>query len=435
MLPFFLLSCSSNSNLDSENSDDTTDDEVVEENTNSKPNILLIIADDMGIDVTPGYALGEVKPAMPNLSDLISTGITFNNVWSNPVCTPTRAAMITGKFGFRTDMLEPGDELAVSETSIQRFLTDENTNYANAVIGKWHIGNDLNHPASIGVDHFAGFLSGGAVPSYTDWDYVENGATTSTTDYTTTKFTDVAIDWIDEQTDPWFLWLSYNAPHVPFHLPPNELHSQGDLPTDEASISANPEPYFMAMLEAMDTEMGRLFAAMSDEEKENTIIIFIGDNGTPNQVAKVYGNRRNKGTVFQGGVNVPMVVSGATVNRMNQTEDALINVTDIFATIADIAETGTTEINDSKSFKQTFADSNAGSREFAYTEVGVDENTIDFAIRNLTHKYIRFADNTEALYKLTTDALESQNLMDNNLSAEDAAELEKLKAEQIRITQ
>ena len=71
------------------------------------------------------------------------------------------------------------------------------------------------------------------------------------------------------------MWLAYTAPHTPFHLPPDSLHSQGMLPSDAASIAANPQPYFMAMIEAMDSEMGRFINSMSQSEKDNTIIIFL----------------------------------------------------------------------------------------------------------------------------------------------------------------
>ena len=389
-------------------------DEMPEETTNNKPNILLIIADDMGLDTSPSYSVGSTKPNMPNLQHMISSGVTFNNVWSYPTCTPTRASILTGKYGFRTNVLKVDDELATSETSIQKYLNENtNTAYSHAVIGKWHLSKDTNHPTNMGVDYYAGLLSGG-VQSYTNWDFLENGNTTTSTEYTTTKFTDLAINWVDAQTKPWFLWLAYNAPHTPFHLPPADLHSQGDLPDDEASIDANPTPYYMAALEAMDSEIGRLLNSMSQEEKDNTLIIFIGDNGTPNQVKQDYPNRRVKGTVYQGGVNVPMVVSGTTVSRINQTEDALIGTTDIFATVADIAGAGISEINDSKSFKGLFNTSDVAKREFIYTEIGKDSGGSDYTIRNSSHKYILFSDGEEALFDLSVDPLEGTNLLNAN---------------------
>lgn len=88
---------------------------------------------------------------------------------------------------------------------------------------------------------------------------------------------------------------------------------------------------------------------MSQADRDNTIIIFLGDNGTPNQVIQEYS--RGKGTIYQGGINVPLIISGKGVTRANQTEDALINTTDLFATISNIAGINISEINDSKSFK------------------------------------------------------------------------------------
>ena len=276
-------------------------EEPSEEPSSDTPNILLIIADDMGLDASPGYDIGNLKPNMPTLGVMMSSGITFDNFWAYPTCTPSRASMLTGTHGLRTNVLKVGDELATSETSIQRYL-DENVAgvYSTALVGKWHLSRDANQPIAMGIDYFAGILGGG-VDDYYNWSLVENGTTGNSTEYVTTKLTDLAIDWVADQSQPWFLWLAYNAPHVPFHLPPSNLHSQGDLPTDQASIDANPLPYYLAAIEAMDSEMGRLLTSMSQEERDNTLIIFIGDNGTPNQVRQEYANRRVKGTVYQGG--------------------------------------------------------------------------------------------------------------------------------------
>ena len=408
LLHIFLLLISFTACSDNSETNNEENMEEMEENTSKPANILLVIADDMGLDACPGYNIGDIKPNMPNLQELINSGVRFNNVWSNPTCTPTRAGIITGKYGFRTNVLAVDDPLSTSETSLQKYLdTNANSEYANAVIGKWHLSRDANHPNDMGVDYFAGF-SGGGVQSYTNWTLNINGSTSTSTDYTTSKFTDLAIDWVSQQTKPWFLWLAYNAPHTPFHLPPNNLHNQSGLPSDQASIDNNPLPYYMAALEALDTEMGRLIDSLSDEEKQNTIIIFVGDNGTPGQVAQVYPNRRAKGSIYQGGVNVPMIASGKGVTRLNSSENALINTTDLYATIADIAGTGTTEIHDSKSFKELFSNTSMGNRLHTYTE------NEDYTIRNATHKYIYFENGSEALYDLSVNPLENPNLLNAN---------------------
>lgn len=414
VLCFFVMSCNSTTEevdfkeVDKEEIKETPDTE------NKPPNILLIIADDMGLDATPGYNIGTTKPNMPNLENLISTGIRFNNVWSNPTCSPTRGTIITGKYGFRTGVTRVDAQLSTSETSIQKYLDNKtNSAYNHAVIGKWHLSKNTNHPNDMGINYYAGTL-GGAVSSYTNWDLNLNGTTTYSTDYITSKLTDLAINWVGNQTKPWFLWMAYNAPHTPLHLPPNELHSQGALATDQTSIDNNPLPYYFAAIEAMDTEMGRLINSLTKSQKDNTIIIFMGDNGTPAKVGQEYPNRRYKGSVYQGGVNVPMIITGKGVTRINATNDVLINATDLFATVADIAETETLEIHDSKSFLPLLKGDAFTPRDFIYTEAGKDDGTLDVTLRNKTHKYILFSDGSEALYNLSNDAFESLNLLNPN---------------------
>ncbi|MEM9141785.1 MAG: sulfatase-like hydrolase/transferase [Bacteroidota bacterium] len=416
---------------DEDNSEAVTNNDEVSEETidTSHPNVLLIIADDMGLDATPGYAVGTQKPSMPNLQAMIANGLTFTNVWAYPVCTPTRASILTGKYGFRTNVLKVDDPLATSEVSLQSYL-DQSTGsaYSHAVIGKWHLSRNVNHPMAMGIDQFAGFFGGG-VQDYFDWDLVENGNASASTEYTTTEFTDLAIDWVNDQAKPWFLWLAYNAPHTPFHQPPSDLHTQVGLSDNQANIDAEPLPYYLASLEAMDAEIGRFLASLSQAERDNTLIIFFGDNGTPNQVAQEYPNRRVKGTLYQGGIHVPMIVSGALLERKGETEEALIGSTDLFATIAEIAGADVNEIGDSVSFKGLLDGSEVVEREFVYTEVGDDLGGVDQTIRNATHKYIVFSDDSESLFDLSEDPFEQNDLLQADqlpLSNLDALEMEKL---------
>lgn len=435
-LLFLGMACSNDTQMTVSEEDTTNEDSGTEEpvaEANARPNIMLIIADDMGLDATPGYAIGDVKPNMPHLQQMIDSGIRFNNLWSYSTCTPTRASIITGKYGFRTNVTSVGDELSTSETSLQQYIDDNTSSgYDNALVGKWHLSSDAAHPNTMGVDFYAGILSG-AVQDYSDWNFVENGTTSTSTEYTTTKIADLAIDWLDGRSDPWFLWMAFNAPHTPFHLPDTSLHSQGNLPTDEASIEANPLPYYMAMIEAMDTEMGRVIQSLDEVQRENTIFIFIGDNGSPNQTAQEYNSRRVKGSIYQGGINVPMIVSGSGVTRMGDTEDALVNTTDLFATIAELAGATVTDINDSKSFKALLTNPDAISRDYVFAE-NATRNTdgFDYSVRNGTHKYIRFDDGTEALYDISDSFIENPNLLSENqqpLSTENEVILNELSSQ------
>ncbi|MBU3011898.1 sulfatase-like hydrolase/transferase [Polaribacter vadi] len=424
LLSILLFNCSS----PSENRDNEVDDIDTPVNA-SKPNILLVIADDVSKDAIPNYSEGISKANMPNLQSLMNSGITFDNVWSYAVCSPTRASIITGKYGNNTGVIEVGDQISTSETSIQKYISN-NTNaaYASAIFGKWHISIDTNDAETMGVDYFAGIKSGG-VQDYYSWPLIEDGVSATNTDYMTTKLTDLAIDWKAAQTKPWFLWMAYTAPHTPFHLAPNNLHSQGNLSTDQTTIDANPLPYYLSALEALDTEMGRLINSMSDEEKANTIIIFIGDNGTPGQVVQSpYGRRTAKGSLYQGGVNVPMIISGLGVNRMGVRETALINSTDLYTTIGNITGVSTSELHNSKSFYDLFTDANATKREYVYSE---KEDA--YTIRNATYKYIKYDDGTEELYNLATDAYESSNLINSTLSTDETNAKTALIAEATKI--
>ena len=149
----------------------------------------------MGLDATPGYNIGTIKPTMPNIENLINNGIRFNNVWAYPTCTPTRSSIITGKYGFRVNVTKLGDELSTSEISLQKYLNN-NSSYTTAVIGKWHLSNNINHPINMGVNYYAGLLNGG-VQSYNNWKFSENGQTTTSKEYITTKFSDLAISWLE----------------------------------------------------------------------------------------------------------------------------------------------------------------------------------------------------------------------------------------------
>ena len=417
-----LFVCCSSDESKSSNNETTNGENEDDVETTSEPNILLIIADDMGLDATPGYDFGTQKPKMPTLQKFIDNGIRFTSVWSNPTCTPTRGTILTGKYGFRTNVTKVGDEMPITETSLQSYIeTQLPSTYSQSVIGKWHLSFDEGHPTDMNVPNYAGLLRG-APSAYDDWNFTENGTTTNSSEYITTKFTDLAIDWVADQTKPWFLWLAYTAPHTPFHLPPANLLSNETIANnDDSSMS-----YYLAMLESMDTEMNRLLESIPEAELENTVIIFIGDNGTPGQVLQDYPNGRGKDTLYEGGINVPMVITGKNVARVNEVEKALINTTDLFATIAEIAGVGVSNINDSISFKNLLTTTGSNSREYAYAELGSDTGGSDYTIRNATHKYILFEDGTEAMYNLAVDALEATNLLLGTLSTEDTETKEML---------
>ena len=400
-------------------------------NSSANPNILLIIADDLGKDAISGYMEGSIKPNTPNIDKFRIEGLQFNNLWVNPVCTPTRASVITGRYGYRTGVKGVGDEMDASENIIHKYLKEETQSaYATAIVGKWHLSgnNDAKTPESFGLDYYAGLLRGG-VPDYYSYQLTQDGVEALTTDYVTEKLTDLAIDWINAQNKNWFLWLAYNAPHTPFHVPPSEMHSQGDLPEYENGLDAL--PYYLAAIEALDYQIGRLLSEISDEELENTVILFIGDNGSPNQVAQdPYSNSKAKGSLYQGGINVPMFAYGKGVSR-NGEDDNLICGTDFYSTIAELAGVGIQEIHDSKSFKSLLS-SEGDHRSFQYSDKG-DGIVDEWCISNGEFKLFQSSDGNVELYDLRNDPYENDDLSDSVLDAEQEAAKSILEEELARI--
>lgn len=385
------------------------------------PNILLVIADDLGLDPVPGYLPGPQKAAMPRLETLMAQGLTFDNVWADPLCSPTRSTILTGRYGLYTGVLNPGEQslLPADEITLHRYLDQIGSGYASCIIGKWHLGGlqpDPAYPNAMGIPHYAGLLSG-SVNNYDQWPRTINGTTAPSNDYITTALTDMALDWIGQQSAPWLCWLAYNAPHTPLHLPPLALHSQGALPTDQASIDADPLPYYLAMCESVDHEIGRLLDALPAETAANTVVIFIGDNGTDGAVIQQpYSPTQAKGTLFEGGVRVPLVIAGPPVTRAGEREAALVNSSDLFATIVELTGNALLSYYDSRSLLPMFTLSEQQVRSCLYTEV--DQGQSGSAIRDSRWKLIRYENGAERFFDLLLDPWEAVNLLSGILTAE-----------------
>ncbi|MFK7937568.1 MAG: sulfatase-like hydrolase/transferase [Saprospiraceae bacterium] len=386
----------------------------------AQPNILVIVADDLGIDAMNGYNIGSTSlPVTPNLDALRTQGLLFNNAWVNPVCSPTRAAILSGQYGSKTGVTGVPGELALSyETLFEKITTQTNGTYANAVFGKWHLGgNDNDNPNMQGVQHFAG-VTGGAVQDYNSWNYNLNGTVTTTTEYATTKFTNDAIAWIDQQTQPWFVWMAHVAPHSPFHVPPDpNTYSQTNTNGNRRK--------FLAAIEALDYEIGRLYDSLTETEKANTLIIFIGDNGSPGQVVRTFPDGHQKGSLYEGGIRVPMFAVGNGVSRVGEVEDGMVHGIDIHATILDVIDNNfSSEVDNSRSFKAVLSDANATTNPYNFSE-----NDDGKAIRNAQYKLIDYNNGTQEFYDLINDPLETTELLVGGLTTAQTAILTELEAE------
>ena len=411
-------------------------------------NILLIIADDFGVDSHGLYGIGSSTAPTPTINSLASQGVRFDQAWSNPVCSPTRATILTGRYSFRTGV---GDALVDNMISPSEFTVGDalqSLGYQTAVIGKWHLGTIASGglPENMGFDYFSGHWYGiGQLPDYFNWIKYTNSGTSSTTvtTYATTENVNDAIDWINDQENlnpnkPWFLWLAFNAPHKPFHKPPDNLHSYDYLTGTEVDIQQNTVPYYQAMVEAMDTEINRL---LNNVDMSNTNIIFIGDNGTPFAGSVPPADRsRVKGKLYQGGIWVPLIISGPVVTNINRSNRALVNTADLFATIIEMAGGGVSNLApngtliDSVSLLPLLNDPAQDelcqyifSERFNATDAALNGKTM----RNGQYKLIRFDSGGERLHLMSNDLAlypidEIENLLDWPLGSIEQANYEEL---------
>jgi arylsulfatase A-like enzyme len=415
-------------------------------------NVLLIIADDLGTDSHSLYnsSPGAVLPPTPNINALKTTGVQFRNAYAQPTCSPTRASMLTGRHPFRhgvtTAVTANDGQLTAGEFTLPRaFAANSSLGYSTAHFGKWHLSlgpTMANDPANVGGwPHFAGSLNGSLVGgnngtgTYSAWTKTINGVTgppNSTTTYATTDVTNDALAWIGARgINPWFAWVAYNAPHTPFHKPPNNLHTYDTTVANWANLpindtAANQRLHHNAAVEAMDTEIGRLLSGMTPAVRANTWIIFIGDNGTANQVIQTpFSNGHSKDSLYEGGVRVPLFISGPGIVSPNRESTALVHAVDLYSTILEMAGINVTTTQpamkpiDSRSLMPLLLNQSEPARVAYSEESGAAIAAADSGrtVRLGDYKLIRFNNNTERLHWLTNDPDEQTNLLANALSA------------------
>ena len=426
------------------------------------PNFIVLIGDDMSVETLSCYSVGT--PAVtPHLDRLCAQSKRFDNFWAQPVCSPTRASILSGRYGFRTGvgtpatskiaampipeapafatkelnegsprppagLTAPAPGLRADEFTLPMALkSGSKIKYETAAFGKWHLADPTNggkdHPNLAGFDYYHGPVRGGGNASYFAWSEVINGEITQgTTGWADSAKVDDALAWIDtrESDKPYLLWMAFNAPHTPFHLPPTELLNSEAKNLDPNGITLdNQHAYYYAMIEALDTEIGRLLANIPKDELDNSYVIFVGDNGTPEQVATAPFDFDNaKGSLSQGGLNVPFFVSGPGIT--NGQTGALANSVDIYATLMDLAGLDPTvdlpsdKVFDTVSLVPVLEDQSAKVRDYAYADVfGVVPRGIvsERTIRDDRYKLFVDTKGEESLFDLNTDPYEKTNLL------------------------
>ncbi len=396
------------------------------------PNILVVIADDLGIEASACYegAISSSRAPQPIIAALCARGLVFDDVWSYPMCSPTRATILTGRYGWRTGIGQAistaHEPLQMEEVILPEVLGA--AGYQTASVGKWHVGYNpeegLARPNEMGWQHFSGLLDG-VLDDYYSWYKVTDGTMSLVDNYATSENVDDALAWLEGREAPWLLWVGFNAPHTPLHAPPEDLQSY-TLPGDD--IKSRQLDYYQGMIEAMDTELGRLLDGIGEEALKNTVVIYLGDNGTVSGLNQgVYLESHGKSSLFQGGVHVPMVIAGPGVVAGERVAE-MVHLTDLFATIIELAgATLPSDVDlDSVSMLPYLSAPDAPpQRTRMLTELfGPDQSdeASGRALRDDRYKLIRFFTGAEVLYDLHDDPLELNNLLKQKDAGDDVQE-------------
>jgi arylsulfatase A-like enzyme len=377
-----------------------------------RPNILLVIADDIGMDVMsnmypgmidslvnkygpsghnhPDYRKIAGKPASTLVLDrFASQGMRFGNIWAHPFCSPTRATILTGLFAAKTKVTTYADALSSKHTSFVQKLKDE-AGYSTAIFGKWHMaglpGKPVDYPGmkpkQAGFELFKGNMHA-AINSYWDYEYQVQDANTpadqwrvepmpkkslpgiAPTNYAPVVKVADTIEWIkakkaENPNKPWFAWLAFNLAHATVIQMPSAMCVPNIDTLDAVSIkemkecggtfgsnnvgSCSGEALMRAMTNSLDTVFGKLLKAVESIDP-NTCVIFISDNGTPmygrpnlDFIDNMYITRkgRGKGTAYESGALVPMIIRGPKI-KANTQNNSYAHVADLFSTILELA--------------------------------------------------------------------------------------------------
>ena len=324
----------------------------------AQPNVLVIIADDLGYaDI--GVHGGKEVPT-PNIDALAASGVRCTSGYvSAPYCSPSRAGFLTGKaatrFGHEFNP-HVGDEAKLGLPLDQRTIANvmHDAGYATALVGKWHQGFDeAHHPQSRGFDDYFGFLVGGhnfllhkdAEPKFGtahSHDLIYRGREVQRLDgYTTDLFTDEALGFMNRNAaKPWFLYLAYNAVHTPLEIV--EKH-QSRLP---ASVTDENRRGYLSLLLGLDDAIGRLMAELKAKHP-NTLVFFFSDNGGSGKRPFFATNtgintplRGDKGQTLEGGIRVPFFVSWTGQLPAGKVYDQPVSALDVLPTALAVASIG-----------------------------------------------------------------------------------------------
>jgi arylsulfatase B len=405
-------------------------------------NVLLVVLDDLGIDKVARYRAHPDALTLPTLEGLMDRGVWFQTAYATPACSTSRSALLTGRHGRRTGFrqslredLEQGDyALPDDEVTVAELVQGHDPGWSTGAVGKWHLASSaLFSPGAVLDQGFERFLgTKGNVKSYAQWPQVASDADAYTRHgYLTTAEVDDTLAELADRPEPWLQYVAFHAPHGPLEAPPPVLQRAAGA-TVVVTDDSDPVDVHAAMLAAADFELGRLLDGLFPEVLARTTVILLGDNGTSSEVVQPpLQAGRAKLTVYEGGVRVPLVVAGPAVVGPGRRSDALVSITDVFPTVADLAGVPLTDLAglglpgadgsgttlDGVSLLPLLADpAAAGGHAYLFAERGADNGTfgpseaLDVTVRDQRWKLVHTPRGDE-LYALSSGLDEGEDLL------------------------
>ena len=338
---------------------------------NKKPNIIFVLADDLGIDGVSSYGADLFKT--PEIDKLAKNGIRYTNAYTAPLCGPSRAMILTGRYAFRTGAVnqdQTGEFKPSDETMMSKIL--KTAGYTTSMIGKW--GQLPLGPAEFGFDDYLRFYGSGVYNNKNEKKekYVLNGKDLVLKDneYMPDLMHDHMVEFLSKHTkDPFYLY--YSLVHV---------HGEIKATPDTKPGTTDFKDLYTDNINYMDKLVGKLIHTLDSLKlRDNTLIVFFGDNGTAGQAAQiglVNGKKLigKKGTMQEGGSLVPLIVNWPSVIKKGAVSKNLVDASDFVPTFAEIA--GATLPSDKKldgtSFAKQLNGAKANPRNWIFTELGND---------------------------------------------------------------
>jgi arylsulfatase B len=420
------------------------------------PNLVIFLADDLGWGDVGFHAEDRIET--PSIDRLAREGVELGRFYATPICSPTRAALMTGRdpmrLGVAYAVIMPWSNVGIHPD--EHFMPESfrAAGYQTAIVGKWHLGHaqQTYHPNQRGFDHFYGHLHTevGYFPPFANQggkDFQRNGESIDDQGYESFLLAEEASRWIVERDKqrPFFLYLPFIAPHTPLDAPDELKAKYADLEDDREParskgtdgtrrirkllLRASARPMYAAVVDAMDQAVGRVLKTLDDEGlAENTIVLFFSDNGGAAYALGGADNvplRGGKGEAFEGGIRVVSVMRWPKAIQAGTRMDSIMSVMDVFPTLAAAAgiEPGNTRELDGRNMWPAIAKGEATARKrrlfFAsetpirgsFSLTGFDD---EWKLVQEVQQGLLSAEVTNYLFRIADDPYEYHNLADTH---------------------